>query len=92
MAEDQGNAVDLDLEVGLDALPTLELSRRRRIVVARGEMLAAVQPSKELATTAGRWRMAKSPRCQTTSSGPTVSFHRSIRPSFIAATEANGRR
>src|SRR6266446_526120 len=36
--------------------------------------------------------MAKSPRCQTSSSGPTVSFQRSTMASFIAATDGKGRR
>jgi len=48
--------------------------------------------AKIYATTAGRWRIAKSPRCQTSSSGPTISFQRSIMASFIAATDAKGRR
>src|SRR6516162_2814154 len=36
--------------------------------------------------------MAKSPRCQTSSSGLTVPFQRATIASFIAATDANGRR
>src|SRR5580704_13565807 len=57
--------------------------------------LACLRPcsrAKIYATTAGRWRIAKSPRCQTSSSGPTISFQRSIMASFIAATDAKGRR
>src|SRR6516164_7533666 len=48
MAEDQANPVRLDLEIGLDALPTLEFSRCRRIVVAGDEMLMAIEASEQI--------------------------------------------
>src|SRR5271167_2490997 len=48
MTEDQGHAVDLDLNVGLDALPTLEFSRLRRVVVAGDEVLPAVEANEEI--------------------------------------------
>ena len=37
-------------------------------------------------------RRAKSPRCQISSSGPTVAFQLATIASFIVATDANGRR
>src|SRR5215472_12115869 len=48
MAEDEANAVGLDLEIGLDALPALELPRRQGVVVAGDEMLVAIEASEEL--------------------------------------------
>src|SRR5712671_4886351 len=48
MAEHQRYAVRRDLGVGLHAFPTLQLCRRRRIVVAGEEMLAAVKPTEEI--------------------------------------------
>src|SRR5215207_3534578 len=41
---------------------------------------------------AGEGPSAKSPRCQTSSSGPTVAFQRSMRAASWAGIEGNGRR
>src|ERR1700756_4270864 len=48
MAENQRHAVRFDLDVGLDALPTFEFSRCRKIVVAGDEMLVTIKASKEI--------------------------------------------
>src|SRR6266849_7248965 len=48
MAEHQRYSFRRDLSVGLHAFPTLQLRRRRRIVVAGQEVLAAVKPTEEI--------------------------------------------
>src|ERR1700730_6291690 len=48
MAEHERYAVGGDLGVGLHAFPTLQLRRRRRIVVAGQEVLAAVKAIEEI--------------------------------------------
>src|SRR6516165_504533 len=48
MAEDQAKPVRLDLEIGLDALPTRELARCQGIVVAGDEMLVTVDAGEEI--------------------------------------------
>ena len=40
---------------------------------------------------AAGWRTAKSPRCQTSSSGRTTSFQRATMAASISATLPNGR-
>src|SRR5712671_3211750 len=48
VAQHQGYALRGDLDIRLHALPTVELRRCRRIVVARDEVLAAIEPSEQL--------------------------------------------
>ena len=91
MAEHQRCAVRRDLGVGLHAFPTLQLRRRRRIVVAGQEVLAAVKAIEEISNhrrSLANGKIAEMPDIV-------------IRPdrlvpatmaSFITATDANGRR